>query len=138
MMTGVIVTYMRPFVQSDGLGPLPQMFTQFQEKALQDTHNQMQVSRHKLYAHQDVKSASSLPTDDGCVAFDMTIEFDGSNRYSLMPGIIEVSFDTLSDIVRLCEFQRSRITKEIKDSWPALTASKIYPKGKYKVGVNFP
>jgi hypothetical protein len=138
MIAGVVVTYMRPFVRSDGLGPLPQMFTQFQDNTLQETHIQMLESRHKLYAHQDVLSASSLATDDGRIAFDMTIEFDGSNRYSLMPGNIEVSPNTLPAIVSLCEFQRNRITKEIKDSWPALTASKTYTKGKYKLGVNFP
>ncbi len=138
MVTGVVVTYMRPFMEAEGLGALPAEFERFTDHDLQEAHDQLKESRNQLYAHRDVRNGAALPTLDGTIPFDMDIEFDGSQSYKLMPGVIEIPPENLPDFVRLCEFQRQRITAKITKAWPSLTGSKTYAPGKYKVGVDFP
>jgi hypothetical protein len=138
MVAGVVVTYMRPFVSGNGLGPLPQDFSTFADTDLHDTHQRLVESRHKLYAHQDLQASTSFPTEDGGIPFDMEIEFSDLNGYTLKPGAIEVSSSTLEDAVQLCNFQRQRVSQAVEALWPTLTADKTYAKGSYKVGLNFP
>ena len=138
LAAGLVVTYMRPFMRADGLGPLPADFAQFTDTTFQKSHDQLKESRNTLYAHTDMVVAPKLTTDDGSVPFDMWIEFDGSNRYTLMPGIPEIAPTTLPDIVRVCQFQRSRVTTQIMDSWAALTGCKVNHAGRYTVGTTFP
>jgi hypothetical protein len=138
MIAGMVVTYMKPFVQADGLGVLPSSFSQFTDLVLGETHKLLAEARHKLYAHQDVMTASSFVTQDGTTPFEMSIRFDGTNRYALSPGAIEIGPASLPDIVRLCAHQQLEIKKAINAAWKALTGGKNYPPGTYRVGVDFP
>lgn len=139
MIAGVVVTYMRPFVQSDGLGSLSGKFTTFLDPDLRDTHHQLEESRHKLYAHRDLLVAPKLQTDDGSVPFEMRIEGQNVNKaYLLLPGAIEINPASLNHIISLCLFQQSRITEQIRKLMPSLTGGKHYPPGIYTVGVDFP
>ncbi len=138
MMSGIVVTYMRPFVQADGLGLLPVIFSEFSDVVLRFVHEHLKEARHKLYAHQDIKSASDFITDDGSTPFDMWITFDGTKCVAFRPGVIEIAQKTLPDIVRLCQHQKALVKQTINDAWPSLTGGKTYPPGCYHVGVDFP
>ncbi len=138
MIAGVVVTYMRPFVQSDGLGSLSREFTTFLDQDLCDMHRQLEESRNKLYAHRDLCVAPALQTDGG-IPFQMRIEFQDVNRaYSLLPGSIDISPASMDHIIRLCLHQQSKITEQLRNLMPSLIGGKHYPPGTYTVGVDFP
>lgn len=139
MVAGIVVTYMRPFVQSDGLGKLESDFEQFDDEDLTGMHNQLKESRHKLYAHQDFQAGTTLSTTDGSIPFEMEIEFEDITKgYTMAPGAVEIDPSNLTTIVRLCQHQKTRITRKINNLLPQLTGRKSYAAGRYTVGVNFP
>jgi len=139
MVAGLVITYMRPFVQSDGLGMLPDDFAIFPDQDLTDMHNQIKESRHKLYAHRDLRIAPTLATDDGSLPFEMRISFDDPHvSYTLAPGAIEISPSNMDQIIRLCKHQQAIVTQKLRPLVPILTNGKSYQPGTYTVGVDFP
>lgn len=139
MMCGIVVTYMRPFKGASGLGKLPSEFEQFTDTDLRDAHKQMVESRDQIYAHCDLQAGVSLPTIDQGLPYEMWITITNADSYELLPNKVEVPSENLPDLVRLFEFQRSRITARISKLWPSLTGGKDHPReARLKVGVDFP
>jgi len=61
LFAGVSVTYMKPFMRSDGLGPLPRKFQEFPDAVgHQKTHEDLKNGRDWYYAHRDMLKAPNL------------------------------------------------------------------------------
>jgi len=61
MITGIVVSYVRPFVRNDGIGPLPKKYSEFLEGSpFKNIHNTMLEARHWVYAHRDNQNAPNL------------------------------------------------------------------------------
>lgn len=139
MVAGLVVTYMRPFVQSYGLGSLSSDFTDFPDQDLFDMHDQLKESRHKLYAHRDLGVAPTLETNDGSLPFEMQISFEDPHlSYTLAPGAVEINFSNMDQIIRLCHHQQTIVTQKLLPLVLLLTSGKSYQPGTYTVGVDFP
>ena len=111
LLAGVCVTYMKPFMSSGGLGPLPASFEKFEgEKTHARVHADMERLRNWFYAHRDVVN---IPTLLGRSAsegrFDkVTFHLESNRTYSF--SVHELSWELvgLSRVRALCRFQRRR------------------------------
>jgi hypothetical protein len=58
---GIVVSYMRPFLRADGLGPLPQEFQEFPDNPdLKELHEDLKHGRHWVFAHHSAEDSPSL------------------------------------------------------------------------------
>lgn len=66
-IAGIAVSYCRPFLESEGLGPLPKAMKQFKGETystlLENTHNVLMEARHKFAAHFERTHAERLHQD---------------------------------------------------------------------------
>ena len=53
IMSGIIVSYARPFTRNDGLGELEELFTKFEKKGHEVDHQNLITLRHKVFGHRD-------------------------------------------------------------------------------------
>ena len=138
MVTGMVVTYMRPFVSAHGLGPLPSQFSKFRDKIHGDTHAEMIKCRNSIHAHQDLLAQSQISPECGSTSPVLSITFEPPNSCAIIPRVLELHPDSIPNVAALCMFQQSRIADAIETSWEALTDGKTYTAGTYTVGQDFP
>ncbi len=138
MVTGIVGTYMRPFMSANGLGSLPPEFEKLPTPILQEYHDHVKEARHKLHAHHDLLSAATFTIESGEQPLCMKVRFDGTSTLALQPDLPEIGEHTFPHIVQLCQMQEKRCTMAIQELWPSLTSGKQYQIGMYVVGLDFP
>lgn len=140
LFAGVSVTYMKPFMRSDGLGKLPSKFSEFPSAAGHaKTHNDLKKSRDWYYAHRDMLNAPTLLAnpDRRCGFEDVILHFKQSG-ISFSVNEQSWSFDSILRVRNLCLYQKSRIDKEATGLVENLRDGRRYPFGDYTLGSNFP
>ena len=117
MMAGIVVTYVRPFVRSDGIGHLPKRYSEFEKDSpFKNIHKTMLEARHWIYAHRDNQNAPNL--GGGNVSQDvvsevvLTLRRDG---YSVSINEPQISPKQLVNFQALCSFQHNRINDDVGD-----------------------
>ena len=136
MMAGIVVSYVRPFIRSDGIGPLPRRYTEFDEGSpFAFVHKTMLEARHWVYAHRDHQNAPNLA--GGHVSREVvsqvvvTLRRDG---YSVSINEPQVSPKQLVNFQALCSFQHNRINEEVGDLIIALAKEHRIGLGEYELG----
>src|SRR5690606_38483951 len=104
VMTGIVVTYAKPFTRSDGIGTLPTDFNNFpQEAALEQLHQTMLNARHWVYAHRDYLNAQNLAApafpQDKAFALTLTLTETGHSIEVTEP---QISLRDVSKLAALC------------------------------------
>src|SRR5439155_6332737 len=117
MMAGIVVSYVRPFIRSDGIGPLPKKYSEFEEGSpYKRIHNIMLEARHWVYAHRDNLNAPNLAgskIDEEIVSeVILTLRKDG---YSVSINEPQILINQLVNFKSLCSFQNNRINEEVGD-----------------------
>lgn len=143
MMAGVVVTYARNFIESSGMRGLSSDYASFLDSDLQQTHDSLMETRHKIYAHRDYTELSqkSDPENPDRKGHDVSIIFhDGFTGFDFDIASPQQDPATLSDIIKLCMFQRTRIAAELKKMIEhCLPQHHEYQAGSsYKIGTEFP
>lgn len=117
MMAGIVVTYVRPFIRSDGIGHLPKRYSEFdKDSPFENIHKTMLEARHWVYAHRDHKNAPNL--GDGNVSQNIVSEVVLTSRrdgYSVSINEPQISPKQLMNFKALCTFQHNRINEEVGD-----------------------
>ena len=140
LMTGVAVTYARPFGINDNIASLPDELHKFGEAKLCKQHQELLLSRRKLYGHTD----GNYRWDVESLPFGIQINFrknakGGTDVVPVVP-IPDISPASLPTIGRLIQTQIHRVldlmAKLIGDM---LISGKTYGIGQtYTVGEDFP
>ena len=140
MMAGICVTYCRPFLRADGLGPLNDRFTTFSESALQETHDDLLRTRHSFYAHRDLTATRAINpvTVETIDMHAVILRFNGIDEYTFRTREPHYRDINLPAIVSLCSFQQSRIAKERHSVIDRLCKGKCPSLGDYELGKDFP
>ena len=115
MMAGVVVSYVRPFIRNDGIGPLPKKYSEFEEGSpYKAVHNTMLEARHWVYAHRDICNAPNLAgskvTEEIVSEIILTLRKDG---YSVSINEPQILVKQLPKFRSLCSFQNNRINEEV-------------------------
>ncbi len=140
LLTGVIVTYMKPFGRCDGLGPLPGSFSQFPAgSSHKQTHEDIAAGRNWTYAHRDMLNAPKLlsTAEDQQAVSEVILHFTKgpTTIYIREPAWHP---ETIFRIRELCEFQSSRVRAEMGPLFFTLADNKSYKVGKHVLGRDFP
>lgn len=117
MMAGIVVSYVRPFVRNDGIGPLPKKYSEFEEGSpYKRIHNIMLEARHWVYAHRDNRNAPNLAgskiNEEIVSEVILTLRKDG---YSVSINEPQIFVNQLVNFKSLCSFQNNRINEEVGD-----------------------
>jgi len=140
LFAGVCVTYMKPFMRADGLGPLPAKFQTFPAaEGYQKTHNDLKNGRDWYYAHRDMLKAPNLLSNrDRRARFeDVTLHVEESG-ISFSINEQSWSIGSVSRVRNLCDYQKARIDKDIEELFNTLRRGKRLAVGKYVLGRDFP
>jgi hypothetical protein len=136
MMAGIVVSYARPFLRSDGIGPLPRRYSEFAEGSpFAFIHQTMLDARHWVYAHRDHQNTPNLA--GGHVSHNvvsevvLTLRRDG---YSVSINEPQILPTQLSNFQALCSFQHNRINEEVGDLIIALMKDHKIGIGVYELG----
>jgi hypothetical protein len=143
--TGFCTEYMRPFTENEGIGPLPDVYTKFEDESLRTLHRMIEQGRNWIFAHHDMKNAPSLLPAGNIEFFNkITVRLSAGSA----PGIILAQCATkpmkfpeqnLRGVIALCKFQNSRINTEVRDALKSLRIpGKPYPMGEYVLGKTYP
>ena len=109
MMSGIITTYMKNFVSSDGFGPLPQAYSKFTDRRMENIHRKMNIARNSLYAHRENEGRS-----ENSESIKVKVKLNGS-VLDFVPYIVELNPDLLKDFRELMEFQLARINVDFNE-----------------------
>ncbi len=136
MMSGIVVSYARPFLRSDGIGSLPKKYASFeQDPAFGKYHGILMEARHWVYAHRDNVNAPNLA--GGSVNQDIVTEViinlkkDG---YSVSINEPQIYSSQLKNFIALCSYQHNRINEEVGDLIIHLMDTHSICEGVYKIG----
>ena len=117
MMSGIVVSYVRPFLRSDGVGSLPKKYSTFEEDpGFERYHNILMEARHWVYAHRDNTNAPNLA--GGSVSGDIVTEVTISLKkegYSVSINEPQIGTNQLKYFKALCSYQHNRINEEVGD-----------------------
>jgi hypothetical protein len=114
LMTGLVVSYARPFSASNHIGRLGGRWERFPDQPpFKAWHIQLQGLRDRVYAHTDrtlLREVHVLPAS----AWD----HDGTTVFGEMPW----AFEAFADFRRLIDFQekrlRARVTELVQELYP--------------------
>ncbi len=139
-LTGICVAYMRPYVSSARLGPLPREYSTFPaDTPHARTHDSLRNGRNWVHAHYSPDEASVLLTDEKQREEQKKIRFifqpDG---IMFCPPEVTWPKSRLHAIVSLCEFQIQRIKVDVHSRIERLGDGKVYRYGEYIIGETFP
>jgi hypothetical protein len=140
LFAGVSVTYMKPFMRNDGLGPLPARFSKFPGAPEHEkTHGDLKKGRDWYYAHRDMMRAPTLLANlskrDG---FEDVILHIRESGISFSVNEQSWSFSSVSRVRNLCYYQKSRIDKEAIGLINALSNGRDLVAKDYILGRDFP
>ncbi len=108
LIFGAVVSYCRPFMNSDGLGRSSKKWTRFDDFALKDRHRELIEYRNSAVAHSSI-SQNDLhiwPTGVSISSGDKTIVLDEPGFAVRMPLL---NGSSLPNYIELCEFQIARM-----------------------------
>lgn len=140
LMTGVAVTYARPFGTNEGIASLPVELHKFDETDLRAQHEELLLTRRKLYGHTDGNhrwDVESLP-------FGLQISFRRNSKGTadVVPVVPtpDISPSSLPTIARLVETQILRVLDLMAALiGKMLTSGKTYNIGQtYTIDKDFP
>ena len=141
LLTGVIVTYMKPFGECRGLGRLPATFSQFPINSPHgQTHKDIADGRNWTFAHRDFNKGPTLlstPEEQQTIS-EVILEFVKDGPTTIYTRDATWHPETIFRIRELCEFQSSRVDAAMRPLILALAGSKKYKAGKYVLGRDFP
>ena len=144
-MTGIVVSYMRPFTASDGIGSLRTDYSTFPDSRLEETHRELETARHQFHAHYDLTRAQllKLQSQGPQPAYEITVRFrrggDGKMRMFPVVAVPEITSASLPEIHALLEFQLQRLLKGLRGVLKAMAEGNTYDADTvYTVGKNFP
>ncbi len=136
LITGVVVSYARPFGENRGLGSLPEEFRQpghFELIDLQPVHQYLIDMRNKLFAHFDLskfpaltKGVSGLRPPD-----ELDIEF-GDHGFAVTTNEIRPPIGNLHLMEKLLLVQRRRTSRALYAHLASWLGARP-PNGKYKL-----
>jgi hypothetical protein len=136
---GIVVSYMRPFVQGDGLTGLPEYEKFPANPEYVVLHEELKNGRNKVFAHHsETDSHSLLPKELQEDAKRIRLHFDDSGvltGYVLKP--ISWNRSRLHAIASLCRFQKERIDAEASGLVEHLREGRFY-RGEVIIGESFP
>jgi hypothetical protein len=141
MFAGICVTYAKPFMSSEGLGPLPALFLKFSNlPAYQRTHDDLVEGRNRIYAHRDLLTGHELisisATVDDIATVKIEIRPDGFTAYASEP---QWPCERLKEVIELISLQRARLKNDIGEKVVYLmSGEKKYRAGEYILGKDFP
>ena len=135
MISSVVTTYAVNFNRADGVGPLPEMYSIFDDPRIEDAHNKLIDARNQLYAHRDIHSTQE--TSEKAYKIEVWLE-DG--LLLQRPYMIDISYSKLPEIKSLITFQRNRLQVDLDDKLAkVIDTSKEYKEGEmWELGVDFP
>ena len=137
MLTGVCVSYAKPFKEGEGLGKLSSKYGDFpnEHKRHSDVHEQVIRARDKIYGHRDLQDAHTFfggaVSANEMEAIEIEVREDGS--FGLMTNEPHLSPEFLREILELIEFQQARTKHEIGELLKAFAGNKKFPLGRYKL-----
>jgi hypothetical protein len=144
-MTGIVVSYMRAFTASAGIGSLHKDYTIFSDLKLEETNRELELARHQFHAHYDLTRAELLKLEyEGPDSpYEITVRFrqgeDGKMRIFPTVAVPEITSASLPEIHALLEFQMQRLLKGLARVLKAMGEGNTYDADtKYTVGKNFP
>jgi len=140
LFAGVSVSYMKPFMRNDGLGPLPQSFSKFSSApGHEKTHADLKKCRDWYYAHRDMINAPTLLADPErrCGFEDVILHFAESG-ISFSVNEQSWSFSSVSRVRNLCSYQKARIDREALALVDVLRKGRKLPVKDYVIGRDFP
>ena len=139
-IAGVVVTYARSFTGGEGLGVLEEKFIKFDDVELQNMHSKLIDIRNKIYAHRDVDGVSAFTLDPSATAvpYQLLVNINAAGELAFSPSAPELNPQLLPAVIRLCRVQENRAIAAVLDLLPHLQKGKIYPPGRYTLGVDFP
>ena len=139
-LTGIVVTYMQPFVKSGDLGMLSEEFCKFSNPLFQRTHDMLKESRHAIYAHRFPEATKLQKYVNNGTAEPYRVEVElkkgeaPTYHFSAYAFPAEMGYT----VRELCVFQRSRVAEKLVKVQNELTTGKQYRAGRYILGDDFP
>jgi hypothetical protein len=138
--SGICISYMRPFMSAEQIGPLPSVYNTFpQNPEHAQTHQDLKNGRNWAYAHNSPAQAAGLLADARRQEEQKKIRLVvHSEGISFNPPEVTWPKSRVHAIVRLCHFQIERVERELSELIKNLSGDKTYEDGEYIVGETFP
>jgi hypothetical protein len=138
--SGICVSYMRPFMSAEGLGPLPKSYEEFpSDTAYAKTHADLKNGRNWAYAHNSPQQAAGLLQNEKEKEEHQRIRFSfNQNGITFSPPEVTWSKSRLGAIAQLATFQIQRIMEDVHPLMKNLASGKSYDHGIYILGETFP
>lgn len=143
-MTGIIVSYMRPFKESHGIGSISNEFTKFPEPRFKAAHDELRRARDEFHAHNNAEKAHELEIREGAIGSPyetrLTFQIDADGKIRIYPAVLvpEITSDSLPGLVELFQFQMDRVHAATTAVLKSMASGKSYKLGTYTVGKDFP
>ena len=137
---GICVSYTRPFMSSEGLGPLPISFSRFpDEPEHARTHRDLEDGRNWAYAHNSPHQAGALLADESQRNSQTKVRLIvAPTGISCVPPEVTWRKARLPAIISLCNFQIKRIRTATEKLVTHLGGNRMYADGEYIIGETFP
>lgn len=140
LLTGVAVTYAKPFGRCDGLGALPDSFRSFPEGSPHaQVHRDIVDGRNWNFAHRDTTKAADLMSHEHdkekLIEVAISLSSEGATIHTNEPGWHPHAIPRIRD---LCIFQNARVTTAINDLARSWIGTKRYHPGRHILGETFP
>jgi hypothetical protein len=138
--SGIAVSYMRPFMSAERLGPLPGDYSTFpNDPDHARTHEDLKNGRNWAYAHNSPDQAAGLLANTQQQEEQKRIRFVlDSHGITFNPPEVTWPKSRLHAIVSLCRFQIEHVMRDVYDLVKHLGEGKIYKHGEYIIGETFP
>src|SRR5436190_9264646 len=138
--SGICVTYMRPFMSSEGLGPIPSKYSEFPlNTEYACTHEDLKNGRNWAYAHNSPQQAAGLLANEQEREEQTRIRFEfHEHGLTFSPPEVTWPKSRLPAIAALCGFQIDRVAPDVDGLLRNLAGSKFYEYGEYIIGETFP
>lgn len=135
MMAGIVVSYIRPFIRSDGIGPLPRKYSKFEKGSpYKRIHDTILEARHWVYAHRDNLNAPNLAgskvSEEVVSEVILNLRKDG---YSVSINEPQILVTQLRNFRSLFSFQNNRINEEVGDLIVSIMNEEGIGIGTYKI-----
>jgi hypothetical protein len=143
-LTGIVVTYARPFSGADGIGTLSSNFTNFADPDFSSADRELCLARQRFHAHYDAIRVHDLEIRDHTELepYATNVEFradaDGKVRIYPWVNVPEITPDSLPGLEKLFSFQMDRVFAAQTAVLKSLASGKSYGIGKYTLGIYFP
>ena len=138
--SGIAVSYMRPFMSAEGLGPLPEDYSTFPNGTEHaKTHEDLKNGRNWAYAHNSRDQTAGLLKNTQQQKEQKRIRFVfDSQGITFNPPEVTWPKSRLHAIVSLCRFQIEHVMRDVHNLVAHLGEGKTYDPGEYIIGETFP